>query len=192
MVSRTNRHDVEDYRRYDEGNHGFKVIVMSAKTNLVYWAANPSYEAALEETVNACKGAGFSRSCRLFAVGETTVWDLTEGEQEKAIAKYRAGRSPPVDTAYSNLLKGPGAKEVFEKYLDYEAGNGFKVFAMHPKGAIGYTARETYEAAEKRAMDNCKEYAKSWGCKLFAVGNTIVWEMSSAERDNAIKVYRGQ
>ena len=79
----------------------------------------------------------------------------------------------------------------FEGYQIYPDLNAFKVFVLEDDWAWEYRNRDTYEAALKAAMDACDKHASRRGlCRLFAVGDTVVWDMSEKERDAVIEAYR--
>ena len=78
--------------------------------------------------------------------------------------------------------------------MEYDEGWQSKVFVASPSGAWWYRSRETYEIAEKIAIEGCEQaanqkYSKSGKCRALAVGNTIVWDMTESKREDVIAAY---
>ena len=156
----------QGYVDYSEGLQGFKVLVMSNRGDWS-WRSRATYEAALNDVMTACVGYTILGGCRLFAVGDTIVWDMPREEREKVIAEYKFGKSIAVDT---EAPLGKNAVDGFEEYKMAYVLKAFKVFIVADDGAWARGIRPTYEEAVERAMEGCEYYAGRRGtCQLFAV-----------------------
>ena len=94
-------------------------------------------------------------------------------------------------TAQHPMLARPKVFEAYEKYeLRFEGDNSFKVFALANDGAWTWRMRPTLDAAIEETMTECAMYTNLSGCRLFAVGNTIVWDMPEEEQKMVLAKYR--
>jgi hypothetical protein len=127
--------------------------------------------------------------CRLFAVGNTIVWDMPEGEQKRVFAKYESEKTE-LNIANAPLSSGP--IYVFNNDYKREDDCGrYKVFVMSENGAWNFTTRPTFEEAESDAITHCDFHAGRRGQRhLLAVGDIVVWDMSEEARAEVIKDYK--
>jgi TPR repeat protein len=163
-----------------------------------------TYEAAAEAALEGCEELSDFQSftsggCRLLAVGNTIVWDMPEVEREQVVAAYRVSRAKIVipsqlTLADAKILSSDGLAG-FRRYIRMDAYGKFKVFAAARKGAWSYRSGVSYDTAAKAALDVCQSYAgsgysQSSKCRLFAVGDTVVWNLSKREAQKVIAAYR--
>ena len=178
----------QKYLAYHEGPRTFKVFVMSMRDAASY-RSRMTYESALGEALTSCASLTGLSGCQVFAVGNTIVWDMSRDEQEIIIAEYKASKMTP-----SIVTKAPLHRRALAGFQEYEratVGPLFKVFVLADDGSWSYRIRPTYEDALRDSMEGCEKYASRRGlCRTFAVGNTIVWDMSESERDAVIDAYR--
>ena len=188
LNSARHKKEFQDYLRHFEGPQGYKVLVMSPRGAFA-WLSRASYEMALNDTINWCAERTTLAGCKLFAVGDTIVWDMSLTEQEKVIGAYKASKTPiSIEVTAQLSTSAIGGFGGYQSAYDLEQ---FKVFAYSDDGAWAYRMESTYEDAFRFAMDACDGYARRRGlCRLFAVGDTIVWEMSDKERDAVVERYQ--
>ena len=80
-------------------------------------------------------------------------------------------------------------RTALDTYRAVDDSNQFKLFAVGTQGAYAWWNGQSYEELYKWVMNSCGGLSNQGRCKLYAVGNTIVWEMSEAERDQVIAGY---
>jgi hypothetical protein len=187
LISARHQRMFQDYLDNFEGSQGFKVFVMS-NLGTSSWLSRATYENALKDAMTSCAGATNVAGCRLFAVGDTIVWDMTRDKQEKVIAEYKATKTPTSFDTTASL--GSSSLLGFQNYELVTDDHRFKVFIFSESGNWSWRTRLTYEEALKDATDSCGQRARRGLCRLFAVGNTVVWDMSEKERDAVIEAYR--
>jgi hypothetical protein len=183
------RHNFENYKAATEVDSAFKVFVMSP-IGASSWRVRSTFEQALKDALGACQGGTSADNCQLFAVGNTIVWDMSRSEQERIISEYKAGKlGTPIHTTAP--LNQSGIRG-FGSYRHSVEGKQFKVFMFNERsGSWAYRMRASYEEAVRDATSSCEEYSRQAGdCRLFAVGDTIVWDMTEKERAAAIHAYR--
>jgi hypothetical protein len=114
---------------------------------------------------------------------------MSVAEQKKVIAEYKSSKTPISIEGTAPL--GSSALGGFGGYQSAYDLEQFKVFVYADDGAWAYRMESTYEDALRFAMDACDGHARRRGlCRLFAVGDIIVWEMSDEERDSVVEKYR--
>ena len=137
--------------------------------------------------MTSCAGYTNLAACRLFAIGNTIVWDMSAQEQKDAIAKY--GQEKPQRETVDAPLTSVGVA-AFDRYLNIDDCERFKVFMLAENGALAKLDRATYDEAFQDTLLLCELRARRRGlCRLFAVGNTVVWEMSKDEIAEVIEEY---
>lgn len=195
VYDNNSRQGFEKYETYDEGMHSYKVFVMGPRKGTTWsYRAELTYEAALNKALSSCRTNNGGRKCKVFAIGDTIVWDMAEGEIQQVVAAYRANRTE-VDNPYPQGLESPMTIAAFNDYLAVDDEAVFKVFIKAKRGAFAYRKGSEYGAIVKAATEHCKEgssaaQGSSGACRLFAVGDTVVWDMSKSERKRAVDAYR--
>jgi hypothetical protein len=81
----------------------------------------------------------------------------------------------------------------FHDYRMIDEASNYKIFIQNLDGAWAWRVRETFYAAQDEAMGACHKRAwenKQPGvCRVYAAGDTVVWDMSPKEREIVIKAY---
>ncbi len=177
----------ERYTLYYEGDNTFKAFVLS-NSGAWSWRIRPTPQAAIDDALTSCAANSYLAGCRLFAIGNTIVWDMSEREREDTIANYELGKTKldlPDAPLSSSALWG------FEIYLNVDDCEKFKVFLLAENGAWTQLERTTYEEVLKDAFNLCDIYAGRPGlCRFYAVGNTVVWGTAEDEIAEVIEDYR--
>ena len=85
----------------------------------------------------------------------------------------------------------PSNRYDIENYFEHNVGTGeFKVLVVESRSRLAFWAvRRHYKSAAGAAKKDCQDYTQSFNCQIFAVGGTIVWDMSSREREQTINDY---
>lgn len=181
----------EAYEKYElrfEGDNSFKVFAL-ANDGAWTWRMRPTLDAAIEETMTECAMYTNLSGCRLFAVGNTIVWDMPEEEQKMVLAKYESKKT---ELNIANAPLSSGAIYMFNNdYKREDDCERYKVFVMSENGAWNFTTRPTFEEAQSDAIALCDFHAgRRRLCHLFAVGDIVVWDMSEEARAEVIKDYK--
>jgi hypothetical protein len=81
----------------------------------------------------------------------------------------------------------------FRAYQMFDEASKYKIFVRNGAGAWAWRVRETFYAAWYEAMNACQNRSMETGqpraCRVYAAGDTIVWDMSEKEREGAINAY---
>jgi hypothetical protein len=181
------------YLDFDEREFHYKVFVAGMNGGFAS-LARTSFRRAVSEALERCNPVdGSPETCRLFAVGDVVVIDMSDDERERAIADYKVSRQRvasleiPEDT---NI--GVTCLSLFSKYRALNDLASFKVFVLARDGPCSYRSRSSYGRAREEAVESCskrsKPHYRGGGCFIFAVGNRVVWEendkeIAQAERD---------
>jgi hypothetical protein len=177
----------EKYKMYYEGDQTFKAFVL-ANDGALSWRIRPTPQAAIDDAMTSCASNTGLAGCRLFAIGNTIVWDMSAQDRKDAIATY--GKEKPQREIVDAPLSS-SALWGFDTYLTTDDCDRFKVFMLAENGAWGKLTRKTYDEAFEETLLLCDQYARRRGlCRLFAVGNTVVWEMAEDELSEVIQEYR--
>ena len=189
LVRKPVRDLFETYWSYDEGDSLFKVFVM-ASDGVAYYYTRPTYEDALSGAMNRCASES-SFSCRVFAVGNTIVWDMTDSELARAISDYRTQKRGPDSDLLGVPLTSDSLK-AFETYKSIDDGlHEFKVFVLsEDEDAWSYWRALRYEEAERGAMEGCWKHTRR--CRILAVGDVVVWSMGDDKRAAVVKAYQSE
>lgn len=182
----------DDYLEHDEGDSRFKVFIVWGRGGYA-WAARSSYELASKWAEDGCTQYVHRGKCKLYAVGETIVRDLKKSDVERTIAEYRSRRES--GNPYPRLLDHPRMLQGFKQYQRADDFGEAKAFAKDSASAWSYRVRSSFEEAVEDAIEECQRYSKlpsSWGCRLFAVGDTVVWDMSDKSVDEVIAAYQNR
>lgn len=132
---------------------------------------------AISRALKFCENK--NKNCKLVAVGDTIVTDMPEQELDSVIEKYMA------EIAKSNGLAPP-----VQEYLRAKKFTDFKAFAYNPTNGRWQRHRgySSPTAAVEVAISRCSKFGT--GCKLYAVGNTIVMGKSKEEISEIIDAYK--
>lgn len=96
-------------------------------------------------------------------------------------------------TGNSNLTPHAGqlSEQGYRDYREWSDKRYFKVFYHADDGAWAWRSRSTLNAALKEASSSCEGHVSSaFGCRLFAVGNTVVWGKSEGHIAKVLAAYR--
>ncbi len=181
----------EGYQRYlahEEDWRAYKVFVIS-DDGAWAWLERTSYEGAIRDTTAKCNKHARQKGCRLFAVGNTVVVNMTREGQQQVVKKYGSQKSPSsIETEaplHSAALAGFKAYQLRADSLKY------KVFVLSDDGDWSYQAESTYEEALEVATDRCDAFASRRGlCQIFAVGDVVIWDLPETEKQAVIGAYR--
>ena len=183
----------EKYLEYDEGNRHFKVFVLGRSGGYA-WAARSSYEDAFKWADNGCAQSVSDFSCKLYAIGDTIVVSMKKADVEEVISMYvsRRGQS---GNPYPTLLDHPRIAQGFKEYIATNDAGRAKVFVKDPEGAWSHRVEGTLEEAIEEALQECRSHSElpgAWGCRLFAIGDVVVWDMSESERVDVAGAYKAR
>jgi hypothetical protein len=149
----------------------FKAIAAHLLSGLSGVASNEATpSAAITRAMAECEKK--IKPCRLYAVGDTVVLNMSQQEIDASVSKYsRSGR----------------IARAFKSYL---LASDFKALAVDPSSgwsAAGVGLPTLAEAIEE-AMARCSEDART--CQLYAVGDVVVYGLPKDQADAAIEQYR--
>ena len=176
---------LQRYLDFDEGDAHYKVFVAGLEGG---WAfrSRLSYEHAVSDALEACNppGGGYYY-CRLFAVGNEIVIDMSSAERERTIKAYKESRQ----TSASLLLPveshvGTKCYALLKRYWALGDATSYKVFVFSEEGVCSYRSRSEFDQAYGEAMRGCADRVDSESigrdCHVFAIGNQLVWKKSEA------------
>ena len=175
-----------DYLKRNEGRVRYKVFVLSEDGVTAHWLVRREIKTAIDDAMRRCVRASRGRECRIFALGKRVLWGLQEREIQEAVAEYERERSTPSVVAERQALT-VGALEGYEDYREKVNDFGFWVFAVAENGAWAYRHRTFLNAAIDDALISCQSYSKGSPCKLFAIGDVVVWGMAESEVERVKK-----
>ena len=106
----------------------------------------------------------------------------------------REAENVVVADRYQPLLSREESLDVaFRAYQKTDDSSSFKVFLRNDAGAWAFNARESFYSAWHAALSDChrrsKDYEQTGNCRVYAVGDVMVWDMPGNERDAVIKAY---
>ena len=81
----------------------------------------------------------------------------------------------------------------FRHYRLFDEGSEYKIFVQAQEGAWAWRVRESFHAARLEAMQAChrrRAAGQTAGCRVYAAGNEVVWNMSESERKKVIEKYK--
>lgn len=175
---------VEKYKQIEDYD-SYKVLFSSAD-GVYGWSSQSTYEAAVRDAKTTCEQRSGQRKCAQYAVGDNIIWDLSENHRQEIVGKYVPQVSDP------EILKLKlGARRGFMRYLSEKVGWGFKAFAAAERGAWAWRQQSSIQATIDDALLSCRAYARGSPCRLFALGDVIVWKMSPEELEKVKRTYAG-
>lgn len=136
--------------------------------------------------------------CRLYAIGDIIVSGMTEREIKETITRYQLA---VIETDPDLRDLQPGlSRRGSKSFVDYKQKAHFRVFATTDAGGGRESVRgrswgySTVEGATKRAVEECEKARSKGGisseCKLYAIGDIVVYRMSPEDLEAAIKIYK--
>ncbi|NIM29683.1 MAG: hypothetical protein GTO67_12910 [Gammaproteobacteria bacterium] len=180
----------EEFKRYTlyfGGDSIFKAFALS-NSGALSWRVRSTPEAAIRDAITSCASNNYGGDCRLFAVGNKIVWDMSDEERQATVMAYSREKTaldlPEAPLSSASLW----ALQIYWKVEDCDK---FKVFLLADNGAWTKLDRPTYEEVLEDAFSLCDYYAGRPGlCRLFAVGNTVVWDLQEGEIAGIVEDYR--
>lgn len=157
----------------------FKAFAVDPKTGRGGrgWGNRWHPRVAISRALKFCENK--NKNCKLVAVGDTIVTDMPEQELDSVIEKYMA-----------KIAKSNGLAPPVQEYLRAKKFTDFKAFAYNPTNGRWQRHRgySSPTAAVEVAISRCSKFGT--GCKLYAVGNTIVMGKSKEEISEIIDAYK--
>lgn len=88
---------------------------------------------------------------------------------------------------------GASRDAAFRVYQKFDEAFEYKVFVRNHEGAWAWLVRNHYYSAQSGAIKACQERSRESGqsgvCRLYAVGDDIVWDLPEKEREDIIMAY---
>ena len=182
QLSWRGQQDFEKYREYG----AFKAFAFDPySSRWGYYHRSQTPQGAIDMALRYCGKDEWK--CELYAVGNTVVAGMSPEQLAAVIEQYkeRDGPGGPSDQS--------AREEGFSAYLKYGEAFHYKVFVAAEEGAWAYRIRETIDSALQKAMKACRDHVKvannTGRCRVYAVGDTVVWDMPEKERQEYIKAY---
>lgn len=86
-----------------------------------------------------------------------------------------------------------GRESAFDEYSNFQESSRYKAFVRNDETAWAWRSGKTFYTAMGEAMGACQERSRdanqSPTCRLYAVGDEIVWNLSGAKRREVIEAY---
>jgi Zn-dependent protease with chaperone function len=149
----------------------FKALAVHLPSGLSSVASDePTPTAAIQRSVSQCEMK--IKPCKLYALGDSTVLNLSPQELDSAIFQYS---------------KTGGIAREYRSYLPEKDFKAFAIDAASSRTGSGL-GHEDVQDAIQQAVGRCSETGGR--CELYAVGDVVVQGMPKDQMDAAIKQYR--
>ena len=193
LISARVRNGFLDYRALDEGPDRFKIFALSPRGAVGSWAyyIDAIYDQAVSLAMGHCAEGTDLAGCRLFAVGNTIVWDMSDKELQSVVASYKSQKLTALPIATTARFYR-GALSGYHRYKAFTISElQAKVFVLSEDGSWASKFHPTFEEALQDALQTCENFTsrRHGSCRLFAVGDTVVWDMTDGERNEVIASY---
>ena len=170
-----------------------------------YFKGASSVEEAIEGALQSCEEGKKENTwenpigeCKLYAIGDIIVSGMTEREIKETIIRYQLA---VIETDPNLRDLSPGlSRRGSKSFVDYKRKVHFRAFATTEAGGERESVHgrswrsSTVQEATKRAVEQCEKARSNEGitseCKLYAIGNIVVYRMSPEDLEAAMTFYQ--